>query len=180
MKHEHIDDTNERLAREFYIAYVTELHGNEVIPEEVFFEDLMYHRTANAYRAAVAAIVPPASYAMEADPREPVVIGADYEPPLQFASVHKTPVLLQRRTGDTGVEYRWSDAPDTIYASRAAAEERFNYAIDPDDSFFYAPPRTLLDDENDVAAFADPFDADLDEPLPPRTCGDGETCQSCQ
>ena len=41
--------------------------------------------------------------------------------------------------------------------------------------------RTLLDDERDVDAFqTDPFDSDLDEPLPPKQCGiDDPECESC-
>lgn len=136
MKHDHIDDTNERLAREFYDAYCSAVggkafNGDPLPPASEFFEDEAKSKQANAYRAAVAAIVPPASYAMEADPREPeddlttgeviptpVVIGADYEPP----------VIIGGGVGTTD-------------------------AIDPD--------------------------ADLDDPLPPRTCGDGEACESC-
>lgn len=42
--------------------------------------------------------------------------------------------------------------------------------------------RTLLDDERDVDALqTDPFDSDLDEPLPPKQCGiDDPECESCQ
>ena len=46
--------------------------------------------------------------------------------------------------------------------------------------------RTLLDDERDVVAFpgahrADPFDDDLDEPLPPKQCDlEDPNCEACQ
>lgn len=105
MKHEHIDETNERLAREFYDTYCAAVggkafNGDPLPPAEEFFEDEAKVKQANAHRLAVAAIVPPGSYRMQSDDREP----------------------------------------------------------------------------------DDPFDSDLDEPLPPpqRDACDGETCESCQ
>lgn len=74
--HVYIDEINEDLARGFYDEYCEAVggkafNGDPLPPAEEFFVDPAKARQANAYRAAVAKMVPPESYRSESDDREP-------------------------------------------------------------------------------------------------------------
>ncbi len=51
---------------------------------------------------------------------------------------------------------------------------------EPEERIIYVCPEPAYDPRPFVELVEICIDDDLDEPLPPRVCGDGETCESCQ
>lgn len=75
-EHVFIDEINEDLARGFYDEYCEAVggkafNGDPLPPADEFFTDPAKAKQANAYRAAIAKMVPPESYSMESDDRDP-------------------------------------------------------------------------------------------------------------